>query len=94
MPIATTLCPTSSLLESARARKGKFFTFIFIIATSCVGFITSIILKYDAGIMGAGAFVVSGTGLLIGKTYSKNVPIESEVSSVIPEIQKTEQLGD
>jgi len=62
--------------DSRGKTSASLFCGILIIIVSCIGFITSIILNFGEGVMGAGAFVVSGTGLILGKTYSKQVAIK------------------
>ncbi len=52
----------------------------------CAGFITSIILNFGEGVGGSSAFIIAGSGLIIGKTLSKDKPI---VEDIIEEVKTT-----
>jgi len=54
------------------------------IMVGCLGFILSIKLRFGEGVGGSSAFVIAGTGLIVGKQYAKDKPIVEDI--VEPEI--------
>jgi hypothetical protein len=44
---------------------------------ACAGLLISIFTKFEAGVMGAGAFVTAAGALVVGKTLSKEKQITS-----------------
>lgn len=52
------------------------------VIVGCAGFLASIVLRFGEGVGGSSAFIIAGSGLIIGKTFSKDKPIVDEVAPV------------
>lgn len=54
-----------------------------IVIVGCVGFLVSIARGFGEGVGGSSAFILAGSGLLIGKTLSKDSPITGDTEEPV-----------
>jgi len=77
---------TFSFTQMFNDNRGKtsmsLFCGFITVLVGCSGFMASIVLKFGEGVGGSSAFIIAGSGLIIGKTFSKDKPIVDEVAPV------------